>query len=78
MNREDILRDLASLPPEAQRQVADFIAILLVRYGSRSTAEPSESSHAATDDFIGMWSDRVDLEDSSAWVRATREREWEG
>ena len=37
MSTEDILQDLVSLPPEAQRQVADFIAFLLVRYGrSRS------------------------------------------
>ena len=26
--------------------------------------------------FIGMWSDRQDLEDSSQWVKNLREREW--
>lgn len=26
--------------------------------------------------FIGMWRDREDMKDSSAWVRALRSREW--
>ncbi len=26
--------------------------------------------------FIGMWSDRKDLEDSSQWVKKLREKEW--
>ncbi|MBG1266876.1 hypothetical protein [Nostoc sp. WHI] len=28
------------------------------------------------DSFIGMWSDRQDLADSSAWVRGVRDNEW--
>ncbi len=28
------------------------------------------------DSFIGMWSDRQDLADSTAWVRGLRETEW--
>ncbi|MBD0389475.1 MAG: hypothetical protein ICV54_23970 [Nostoc sp. C3-bin3] len=28
------------------------------------------------DSFIGMWSDRQDLADSTAWVRGVRENEW--
>lgn len=76
MSTEDILRDFASLPPEAQRQVADFITFLLSRYGRTRLPENSESSHPATDNFIGMWRDRVDLQDSGAWVRSIRKREW--
>jgi AbrB family looped-hinge helix DNA binding protein len=26
--------------------------------------------------FVGMWRDREDMEDSSEWVRASRQREW--
>lgn len=28
------------------------------------------------DPFIGLWKDREDLQDSTEWVRETREREW--
>jgi hypothetical protein len=76
MSTEDILRDVASLPPEAQRQVADFIAFLLSRYGHSRPPENAESSHPTTDNFIGMWRDRVDLQDSTEWVRLMRQREW--
>jgi hypothetical protein len=76
MINEDVLRDFSSLPPEAQRQVADFIAFLLVRYGRSESIENHESSHPATDGFIGMWRDRADLQNSSIWVRMMRRREW--
>ena len=75
MTTEEILRDFDSLPPEAQRQVADFIAFLLSRYRPSQSTENSEVSPAA-DTFIGMWRDRADLQDSSAWVRSIRKSEW--
>ena len=28
------------------------------------------------DPFVGMWRDREDMADSSAWVRRARQREW--
>lgn len=28
------------------------------------------------DPFIGLWKDREDMQDSSQWVRTTRQREW--
>lgn len=76
MSKEDILHDFASLPPEAQRQVADFIAFLLSRYGRARLPENPESFYPPTDTFIGMWQDHVELQDSTAWVRSIRNREW--
>ena len=32
MKQEELLRELESLPPEAQREVIDFIAFLRIRY----------------------------------------------
>ena len=76
MTHVEILRELASLPPEGQRQVADFIAFLRARYAHSQSSEPSATSDLAQDEFIGMWRDREDMQDSSAWVRDLREREW--
>jgi DNA-directed RNA polymerase specialized sigma24 family protein len=75
MTHKEILRELASLPPEGQRQVADFIALLRQRY-ARSQSPGPVTSDLAQDGFIGMWRDREDMLDSSAWVRKLREREW--
>lgn len=66
MSQEDILSQFNSLPPEAQRKVLDFMAILQKR----------ESSDIAEEGFIGMWKDREEMQDSTAWVRDSREREW--
>jgi hypothetical protein len=76
MTHEEILRELASLPPEGQRQVADFIALLRERYERSQPLEQPVVSDLAQDSFIGMWRDREDMRDSSAWVRNLREREW--
>jgi len=75
MTHEELLRELDSLPPEGQRQVADFIALLRERYARPQSSEPV-TSDLAQDGFIGMWQDREDMQDSSAWVRNLREREW--
>lgn len=46
---------------------------------SRTRKAPPKRNPTAQlehDSFVGMWRDRQDFEDSSAWVRSVREREW--
>ena len=75
MTYEEILRELASLPPEAQKEAADFITFLHERYSQSESAE--QDGRDLTDlGFVGMWRDREDMSDSTAWVRRLREREW--
>ncbi len=74
MTYEEILRELASLPPEDREQVADFIVTLRQRH-SLSSSE-NASLVPTSQPFVGMWSDREDMLDSSAWVRQHRQLEW--
>jgi hypothetical protein len=76
MEKASIIQDIDSLPPEAQKEVIDFIAFLKTRYGTAPRASKSKRK-LADEPFVGMWRDRDDLEDSSAWVRDLRRREWE-
>jgi hypothetical protein len=76
MTHEEILRELAALPPEGQHQVAVFIASLREQYSRSRPSKQSETSDLAQESFIGMWRDRKDMQDSNAWVRSNREREW--
>ena len=76
MSDRELLAAWESLPPQARRQVAAFIAALekqheLVRHPPRR--DGADLSH---EPFVGMWRDRHDLKDSSAWVRKTRQTEW--
>ena len=71
-----LMQELASLPPELQQQVLDFIAFLRTR--EADTRAPKKARPVSLEDelFVGMWRDRKDLEDSTNWVRNVREQEW--
>jgi hypothetical protein len=71
-----LLQDVASLPPIAQKEAIDFIAFLKVRYGQSSAKRSENASTIKSEPFIGMWKDRSDMDDSNAWVRNLREKEW--
>ena len=74
MNQDTILRGFESLPPEAQKQVADFIAFLETRY--KPSRRQTRRTHLSAEAFVGIWKDREDLQDSSKWVREARNHEW--
>jgi hypothetical protein len=56
----------------AQREVADLIAALEARH--RTTRSPSPTA-LHDEPFIGCWSGRDGLADSTAWVRRTRQQD---
>lgn len=76
MNRRELWRGIKSLPPEAQREVIDFIAFLRTRYKPPCPSDESRKTELADEPFVGMWRNREDMGDSSRWVRSIREREW--
>lgn len=76
MNQQKVWQDFSSLPDEAQRQVADFIQFLHSRYLESRAKRAKPATDLAEEPFIGIWSGRDDMQDSNAWVRATREAEW--
>jgi len=71
----NILREIEALPPEAQKQVSDYVAFLKTRYGV-ATRKKARRGKLADEPFFGMWKDREDMRDSVRWVRELREREW--
>lgn len=75
MESSRIIADLTSLPPEMQKQVADFIAFLKMRYATTGVSK-SRRTRMAEEPFVGMWRGRKDMQDSTAWVRHLRQREW--
>jgi hypothetical protein len=75
MDTAKIAREMASLPPEAQQQIVDFLAFLRARYPSAPTAKKGKRSRLTDEPFIGMWRDREEMRDSTAWVR--NQRQWE-
>ena len=74
MTNEEIIREFAALPPEARREAEDFIAFLRERYSRKD--EKMANGDLLAENFVGMWKDREDLQDSSAFVRELRKKEW--
>lgn len=73
MGEDRVWRDYTALPPELQNQVADFITFLQKRYAPLCASKAAKRSKLADEPFIGMWRDREDMQDSSAWVRDIRQ-----
>ena len=75
MTQQELLTELASLGPEGQRQVADFIACLK-QEKLAILADSPVPTKLACDPFVGIWKDREDLSNSDEWVRNLRRHEW--
>jgi len=76
MTQQQLIDEYSSLPDEAQRQVADFVAFLRQRYKAAQSMPQAHTADLENEPFIGMWRNRADLEDSTTWVRNTRKAEW--
>ena len=74
MNLQMIVNDIKTLPPDKQEEVANFIAFLKSRL-SAGEDKTSRREAEKSDSFIGMWRDRDEMADSSAWVQNIRSRE---
>jgi len=75
MNRRTILDELETLPADKQQEVADFIAFLRSRMGSKQSNEKEQAAKEPSS-FVGMWADRAEMADSAGWVRHIRARDW--
>jgi hypothetical protein len=77
MDAAKIAREMASLPPEAQRQILDLVELLKARYHAAPTSGRTKRVKLTKEPFVGMWRDRKDMQDSTAWVRKLRQCQWE-
>ena len=50
--------------------------IELLAHGE-TASQGSKFADLIEDPVVGMWQDRKDMEDSTAWVRQVRQQEWE-
>ncbi|MGJ3247543.1 MAG: DUF2281 domain-containing protein [Elainellaceae cyanobacterium] len=67
-----MIEKLRRLPPEQQRQLLDFAEFLLQKVEQKELSSRVDWRSPC----VGMWRDRDDLEDSTAWVRQLRQQEW--
>jgi hypothetical protein len=75
MTKEELWREFSTLPPQAQKAVAEFMQYI---HNAYQHIQPGTSQEVKVTGipFVGMWHNRKDLDDSSTWVRQIRQREW--
>lgn len=71
----EIAQEIDSLPPEAQKEIEDFIAFLKTRY-KPVAKKRAKKARLEEEPFVGMWKGRDDMRDSARWVRDLRQKEW--
>ena len=76
MDQAEIFRDFAALPPEAQRLVADLVVLLRKQNEHTKRVRKIKPTRLVDEKFIGIWQDRQEMQDSSAYVRSLRQQEW--
>jgi hypothetical protein len=72
---EQLKHDISVLPETAQKLVVDFVAFLKQRYTREQTVSPHPLD-LENETFVGMWSDRPEMQDSTAWIRQVRQQHW--
>jgi hypothetical protein len=73
---DHIQQDIQELPAEAQQLILDFVSFLKQRYQLQPNKLHQPISFA-DQPFVGMWSDVPEMQDSAAWVRQTRQQQWQ-
>ena len=76
MNIEKAWQDFISLPPDAKLRVLELISFLHQETVSFQSTEETPSSLLSDEEFIGIWQDNIEMQDSTSWVREVRTREW--
>ncbi len=72
---EELKRDITSLPETEQQLVFELVAQLKQR---QLTAQSRQQLNLDQSEFVGLWKDRPELQDSSAWVKQIRQTQWHG
>lgn len=75
MSKKSVLEKYDQLPPKAKKEASDFVQFLYNQYvksSSKKTTDKPISEYG----FVGMWKDRDDMADSTAWVREQRKKQW--
>ena len=70
MTKKELIKRIQELPPEAQREAADFVDFLSKKYLQKDDSSSKKSILDSS--FRGMWKGRKDMEDSTKWVRNVR------
>ena len=75
--RSEVLEEkFESLSNNDRKEVLDFIDFLRNKKGRLRKRRQNIIESIENEKFIGIWKNRADMKDSSAWVRNLRKTDW--
>lgn len=76
MTHQQLLKKYDSLAPAARKEVDQLMAKLASPAKTSMSGRSRRLDFGPGDEVFGMWKDREEMTDASAWVRDLRRREW--
>ncbi|MDB5271006.1 MAG: hypothetical protein JWP58_4046 [Hymenobacter sp.] len=76
METQQLLSEIATLPPTARQELEQFLMELKLRYARQNSLTPDERTRWMNPEFFGMHADREDMADSDAYIRKLRDEQW--
>ena len=76
METQQLVSEIATLPPMARQELEQFLMELKLRYARQQSLTPEERTRWMNPEIFGMYADREDLTDSSAYIRKLRDEQW--
>ena len=81
MTRDIFWKQFSALPPTSKKLVEELVSALGAGVDesastSLATLTKPRSKKLSSQPFVGMWRDREEMTDSTAWVRHQRQQEW--
>ena len=71
---EALKSDLQELPEEAQQLVMDYVEFLKEKYQTSSNL--SQPLSLENEEFVGMWENRPETQNSQEWLNQLRQEQW--
>lgn len=65
---------IEQLPPEARKQVQEYIEFLYERYVQKEKSK--KSTQLSENPFFGKWKDRPEMKNATEWVKKVRDSQW--
>lgn len=76
MEPDVLIKKYKSLSSAERREVLIFIDFLKNRKRRLSRKLNKVSSDFGSEEFVGMWKGRMEMDDSTAWVKNLRRSDW--
>ena len=76
METLQLVKEIERLPDEARQKVAALVLELKLHYARQTPLTEEELARWNDPEIFGMYADREDMRDSTAYVRELREKQW--